>query len=163
MQKISFASKDLTILERFISVSSNNTDDNSTTACSTGSSSQKSSSYSSFSCYADSHLFDKYSYVKSEISVWKAVIMQALLDCGTFSKKSSDRIEKERATEWFSVKNKDFVYVCSNADLDPEYVVKKAKNAMKTYCKWRNDVLKERRIKSRKNEKPGTKKEKLKK
>jgi len=63
--------------------------------------------------------------------LWRAVIAQALIDALNNSKKLSNRIERARAIAWFSPKNKDFLVVCSNADLDPNYVLEKARKALK--------------------------------
>lgn len=59
--------------------------------------------------------------------LWRAVIAQALVDAVNGSKKISNRIERRRAIAWFSPHNEDFLLVCSHADLDPGYVLEKAR------------------------------------
>ena len=72
--------------------------------------------------------------------------MQAIIDCYTLSKRTEDQIARKDAVSWFSLINKEFIKVCSYADLEPDYVMKKAKQAMQKSCSWRKDVHKEKRL-----------------
>lgn len=72
-------------------------------------------------------------------SLWKAVITQALMDAGSNSKKPEFKKEKARAISWPSGDSDDFYQVCVMADMDPEYVKSKAKEAIKGGCKWRKE------------------------
>ena len=65
-------------------------------------------------------------YYKSEIALWKAVILQALLDLQTTSKKKIANTYRVKALMWFNLKNEEFLTVCNYAGLDPKYVYAKA-------------------------------------
>jgi hypothetical protein len=75
--------------------------------------------------------------INGERSLWRAVITQALVDAGSNSQKMSHKIERARAISWLSGKSKDFMTVCALADLDPNYVFNKSKEALKRNCQWR--------------------------
>ncbi len=89
--------------------------------------------------------YDELALMRREIGMWRAVITQALLDCASMSKRTEDQVAKHSAMSWFAMQNPDFVKVCEYAYLEPEYVMRKAKNAISNGCKWRNDVMKIRR------------------
>ena len=65
-------------------------------------------------------------YYKSEIALWKAVILQALLDLQTTSKKKIANTYRVKALMWFNLKNDEFLTVCNYAGLDPKYVYLKS-------------------------------------
>ena len=65
-------------------------------------------------------------YYKSEIALWKAVILQALVDLQTTSKKKIATTYRVKALMWFNLKNEEFLTVCNYAGLDPKYVYQKA-------------------------------------
>lgn len=65
-------------------------------------------------------------YYKSEIALWKAVILQAMLDLQTNSKKKIANTYRVKALMWFNLKNEDFLTVCNYAGLDPLYVYQKS-------------------------------------
>jgi hypothetical protein len=75
--------------------------------------------------------------IHGEQSLWRAVITQALIDAGSNSQKMSHKVERARAISWLSSRSKDFMTVCALADLDPQYVFSKAKEAMARNCQWR--------------------------
>ncbi|MGB1540003.1 MAG: hypothetical protein ACPG80_03500 [Rickettsiales bacterium] len=75
--------------------------------------------------------------VKGEMALWKAVITQALMDAGSESKKPEAQHEKARAIRWLLGYSEDFITVCLNAGLDPDYVYQNAKAAIKRGCAWR--------------------------
>lgn len=56
-------------------------------------------------------------------SLWKAVILQALLDLKSISKKKMAKCNRNQANKWLNLHNKNFLRVCGLADLDPEYVM----------------------------------------
>lgn len=92
------------------------------------------SSISKFNCssshskYVDFNY--KYSndnvYYKGEIALWKAVILQAMVDLQSNSKKKIANTYRVKALMWFNLKNKEFLQVCNWAGLDPKYVYEKA-------------------------------------
>lgn len=66
-------------------------------------------------------------YFKSEIALWKAVILQALVDLQSNSKKKIANTYRIKALMWFNLKNEDFITVCNYAGLDPKYVYEKSR------------------------------------
>lgn len=66
-------------------------------------------------------------YYKGEIALWKAVILQALVDLQSNSKKKIANTYRIKALMWFNLKNKEFIQICNWAGLDPIYVYQKAK------------------------------------
>lgn len=77
-----------------------------------------------------------------EHALWRAVITQALMDVASNSSKTIDKVERARATAWFSLRNPDFITVCHCADLDPAYVLQQAKAAIARGCAWRKESAK---------------------
>ncbi|UAT43437.1 hypothetical protein GUI12_01395 [Anaplasmataceae bacterium AB001_6] len=59
-------------------------------------------------------------------SLWRGVILQAILDASSMAKRTENVVEKKRATEWLTNMNPDFIEVCHMAGYPPEYVRKKA-------------------------------------
>ena len=70
-------------------------------------------------------------------AMWRGVITQALMDAGSNSAKIEMKKEKARAISWLSGLSDDFEEVCDLAGLSPDYVKKKAKEAIANGCKWR--------------------------
>ena len=66
-------------------------------------------------------------YFKSEIALWKAVILQALVDLQSNSKKKIANTYRIKALMWFNLKNEEFITVCNYAGLDPKYVYEKSR------------------------------------
>lgn len=62
--------------------------------------------------------YDKYR------SLWRAVILQALLDIKTGSDNLAANINKTKAILWINLNKKDFLDVCQRAELSPEKVYK---------------------------------------
>ena len=56
-------------------------------------------------------------YFKSEIALWKAVILQALVDLQSNSKKKIANTYRIKALMWFNLKNEEFLTVCNYAGL----------------------------------------------
>ena len=77
-------------------------------------------------------------HIKDEISLWRSVILQALIDCATLSTKEDDKMHKEKARNWISIENEDFITVCQLACLNSEYVYKKAQNIINGTIRMRN-------------------------
>ncbi|MFC1659528.1 hypothetical protein ACFL0U_03115 [Pseudomonadota bacterium] len=72
------------------------------------------------------YFFEELEYRNKEIALWKAVIMQALVDLGSKSSKKMAKIHGIRSIMWFNLTNRDFLTVCSFASLNPYYVYQKA-------------------------------------
>lgn len=77
--------------------------------------------------------------VMGEQGLWRAVIMQALTDAGSQSKKMEAKFHRAQAIAWFSKRNPDFQLVCALAGYEPEYVFERAHAAIRKDCKWRKD------------------------
>lgn len=66
----------------------------------------------------------------SEISLKRAVILQAMIDASNVSKnKTSVKIEQE-AKNWLKETNENFRCTCEDADLNPAFVLKIAQKMM---------------------------------
>ncbi len=65
--------------------------------------------------------------VKSEIALWKAVVLQAAVDLKSQSKKNLAQTFRIKALMWFNMRNEEFVQVCNWAGFDPQYVIDRIK------------------------------------
>lgn len=74
-----------------------------------------------------------------EIALWRAVILQAVLDASTRSKKPEMKRIKAKAIEWIDSSNPDFLQVCEFANYSHEYVLKKAKHAILNDQEWKRN------------------------
>jgi hypothetical protein len=79
--------------------------------------------------------------VSEHQSLWRAVIMQALMDAATRSRKPEALYHKREAYAWLTEGSRDFVMVCDYANLDPGYVRIAAKHALARGCAWRSSVI----------------------
>ncbi|MDD2840324.1 MAG: hypothetical protein PHY80_04345 [Rickettsiales bacterium] len=55
-------------------------------------------------------------------SLWRAVILQALLDIKSNSNNDMTNVNKAKAILWINLNKKDFLDVCHRAELSPEKV-----------------------------------------
>lgn len=62
-----------------------------------------------------------------ETRVWRAVIMQAMLDVVSIAKRGSAKVAKFSAEQWMDLSNPSFLLVCSFAKLDPKTVYSRSK------------------------------------
>jgi hypothetical protein len=74
-----------------------------------------------------------------ECALWKAVIMQAVLDVMSNSKRASEILAKNTARDWLSEKNANFIKVCGYAGLSPNWVIKKIEYALENPRIWRRE------------------------
>ncbi len=72
-----------------------------------------------------------------EVSLWRAVILQATLDCITQSKRGENIKARGEALVWFNIENLDFLSVCQYAELNPYFVLKRIKYALNNQEQWR--------------------------
>ena len=76
-----------------------------------------------------------------EQALWQSVIMQAVLDTLSTSRRTSERIERGKAIAWFSLTNSNFLWVCSMAEMEPVFVVRNVCKLLKKHkqvsCKRR--------------------------
>ena len=83
-----------------------------------------------------------------EKALWKAVIMQAILDL-TSTPELRDRMRadlikaKNDAEAWVNPGKKDFIKVCGFANLEPSWVMKKVDLAKNNPKDWRRKDLKQ--------------------
>jgi hypothetical protein len=62
------------------------------------------------------------------------------MDAASQSPKAEARYSKHEAANWLEGRSEDFVSVCLNAGLEPEYVRRMAARALSTGCKWRAEA-----------------------
>lgn len=55
-------------------------------------------------------------------SLWRAVILQALIDIKSKGNKNMNNINRVKAILWMNVNKKDFLVVCERAEIDPQKV-----------------------------------------
>ena len=72
-----------------------------------------------------------------ETALWRAVILQAILDRLTQSKRGEDIKARKDAKKWMNVNNNEFLVVCNLARLNPEDVIQKTEKAIFNQEKWR--------------------------
>ena len=63
---------------------------------------------------------------RCHVALWRAVIMQAMLDITTKSSRTEDQIASYHAKIWFMEDSEDFRMVCCMADYSHVYVRNKA-------------------------------------
>ncbi|ETO91830.1 MAG: hypothetical protein P857_1008 [Candidatus Xenolissoclinum pacificiensis L6] len=66
---------------------------------------------------------EQYSYLRA---LWRAVILQAFVDCTSEAKRTENQVEKQRAIHWLTEMNRDFILVCRLADYNPCFIRNKA-------------------------------------
>ncbi len=74
---------------------------------------------------------------RAYISLWRSVITQALMDAGSESKKTENKRAKHEAISWLLGGGEEFLTVCEMAEMCPDYVMRKAKEAIGRGCVWR--------------------------
>ncbi len=72
-----------------------------------------------------------------EVALWRAVILQSILDRLTQSKRGSDIRARKNAKNWMNIENEDFLAVCAFAQLEPDFVLRKANSALVNQSNWR--------------------------
>ncbi len=80
---------------------------------------------------------EPYNGVAAEQATWRAVIVQALMDAASNSKKKENLQAKEEALVWLRGNSTDFLTVCHYAGFEPEFVRMMAKKALERDCIWR--------------------------
>jgi hypothetical protein len=68
---------------------------------------------------------------KNVRSLWRAVIMQAVVDASTKSKNRRAVSRSKKAHDWFK-QDDSFIQTCLMADIEPNYVQKKVRQYFKT-------------------------------
>lgn len=78
-----------------------------------------------------------YNAARGETALWVAVITQAMMDALSRSRDPDQQRHKREAIRWLTENSKDFYLVCSCADMDPDYVRRKAKRSLLSPVAWR--------------------------
>ncbi len=78
-----------------------------------------------------------YNPSRNEQAMWRAVIVQALMDAACGSKKQEAQQARTEALIWLRGNSRDFVTVCLYAGFEPEYVRMMIKRALERGCTWR--------------------------
>ncbi len=86
-----------------------------------------------------------YNTARDEESLWKAVIMQAMVDAVTCNDKPECNQHKLEAIDWLTHGSVDFIDVCIRAGLDPNSVRFRAKKAIANPGAWRTEAGKSAR------------------
>lgn len=69
--------------------------------------------------------------------MWRAVILQAVLDRLTQSARREDIRARKHAAKWLNVKNSTFIMACNLAQLEPSFVIRKVHYALSHQEEWR--------------------------
>ena len=85
----------------------------------------------------DPTIAETHNPVDSEQAVWRSVIVQALMDASSNSRKKENLQWKEEALVWLRGTTQDFLTVCHYAGFEPEFVREMAKRALQRECLWR--------------------------
>lgn len=75
--------------------------------------------------------------VQQEQAMWRAVIVQALMDAACGSRKYEATQARHEALVWLRGTSHDFATVCYYAGFEPEFVRVLVKKAMEKGCQWR--------------------------
>ncbi|CEI85212.1 hypothetical protein DRF75_04405 [Ehrlichia minasensis] len=75
-------------------------------------------------CVRDNSVLDEY---MSYQSMWKAVILQAIIDSTSNYRRMENKLEKIKAINWLNDFSRDFTTVCHFAGYNPLNVQNKAK------------------------------------
>ena len=87
---------------------------------------------------SDAYLNDQpYNTARREQALWRAVIVQALMDASCGSKKQEAQQAKQEAIVWLRGNSKDFMTVCYYAGFEPDYVRRMVRDALERGCQWR--------------------------
>lgn len=82
--------------------------------------------------------------------MWVAVITQAMMDALSRCKKAESIYQKHQAINWLTGNSMDFIDVCIAAAMNPDYVRRKAKQALTAPVAWRAEAGKGKRYLERK-------------
>jgi hypothetical protein len=75
--------------------------------------------------------------VHQEQAMWKAVIVQALMDAACGSTKYEAAQAREEALIWLRGTSRDFITVCHHAGFEPEFTRVLIQRALSKQCRWR--------------------------
>lgn len=76
---------------------------------------------------------------QAEVALFRAIILQAIIDRVSNSKRTEDKVAKADALNWFNIKDNDFQLVCHLAGWNPQWIIQITEIAMKNPEKWRKN------------------------
>ena len=74
-----------------------------------------------------------------EQALWRAVILQAILDACSNSGRTEDQLAKRDAKEWLLSNSNDFKQVAHLAGMAPDYARRRALCAIENSKQWRRE------------------------
>lgn len=78
-----------------------------------------------------------YNHTAGEQALWRAVIVQALMDAASLSHKAENLNHRREALIWLRGRSEDFHRVCHYAGLDPDCTREMIRGALERGCAWR--------------------------
>lgn len=75
--------------------------------------------------------------VQQEQAMWRAVIVQALMDAACGSQKYEAQQARNEALIWLRGTSQDFATVCYYAGYEPDFVRRMVKKSLDEGCRWR--------------------------
>ncbi len=69
-------------------------------------------------------------YNLPEVSLYKSIITQAIIDCTNISDDNSLKLIEKEAKEWIFGNSRDFKEICYKAEIEPHFIIKLAKKAI---------------------------------
>ncbi len=78
-----------------------------------------------------------YNPTAAEQALWRAVVVQALMDASSMSKKAEMQQYRREAQVWLRGNSENFLTVCHYAGFDPECTREMIKQALSRGCYWR--------------------------
>ena len=73
----------------------------------------------------------KFSNDLPDAALYKSIILQAIIDATSLAQDCKSKKNKREAIEWIFSKNEFFVHYCEESGIEPDYIIKVTKNAMK--------------------------------
>ncbi|MDX1916935.1 MAG: hypothetical protein SFT68_03025 [Rickettsiaceae bacterium] len=70
------------------------------------------------------------SNITPEIKLKRAIIMQAVIDAINVGKDTTSMKIALEARQWLSPDNEDFIIMCHECALEPDYIIRKTKEAI---------------------------------
>ena len=80
---------------------------------------------------------EPYNAVGQEQAMWRAVVVQALMDAACGSQKYEAAQARNEALIWLRGTSQDFATVCYYAGFEPEFVRRMVRNSLENGCQWR--------------------------
>ncbi len=82
----------------------------------------------------------RFANIKPEGKLRKAIILQAMVDATSISTNPSDRKISDDAIEWIFGKSENFIIMCEEAGVEPDYIARRTQEAME-YLKTERKAL----------------------